>query len=257
MSRDLFYFSKGDRRAVIFLLAVIIAANAFRYVLSGHESVPETVHEELAMADTVREIVRDTATVRTMGRTAERRNTDSRGLGGTRNTASERNYRSRNYSDTLYIIRSELHDDTLQALPDRWIRKVRPTEPVDLNSADTAALKLLPGIGSYYASRIVDYRERLGGYIRPEQILEIDVLPDSLVQWFTVADTVPYRRIKVNSDALSVMRNHPYMNFYQARAITDLRKSVGVIKSAARLTLIEEFTGQDLIRLAPYLDFNQ
>lgn len=253
MSRDLFYFSKGDRRAVIFLVAVIIAINIVRISMLGHghdNAYVPVVNDSLFLADkparssedsTVRRFVRDT--VRTKERSSGRE-------------FPTEYSRRRNYSDTLYIVRSETRDDTLQALPDRWVRKVRPAEPVDLNSADTALLKTLPGIGSYYARRIVDYRESLGGYLRAEQILDMGVLPDSLVQWFTVADTLPFRKVKINNASVSEMRSHPYMSFYQARAISDLRKSIGLIKSPARLTLLEEFTGQDLERLIPYLDFD-
>ena len=48
-------------------------------------------------------------------------------------------------------------------------------ETVSLNTADTTALKRIPGIGSYYASRIADYRKKLGGFASAEQILEADV----------------------------------------------------------------------------------
>ena len=34
---------------------------------------------------------------------------------------------------------------------------------VNLNSTDTTELKLLPGIGSFYAKNIVELREKLGG----------------------------------------------------------------------------------------------
>ena len=44
---------------------------------------------------------------------------------------------------------------------------------VDLNRADSAAFDALPGIGPYLASRMVAYREALGGYRCPEQLLNI------------------------------------------------------------------------------------
>jgi len=242
MSRDLFYFSKGDRRAVILLIALITILNAVRYCIARKDRPAG----EIAADSTLTHVVDSVVTpVQNQERTITYQSRRDNPV----------NSRKRTYSDTLYIIRTESSDDTLQVLPDRWVRKTRPTEPVDLNRADTSELKLLPGIGSYYARRIVEYRDRLGGYVSPGQILDMGIMPDSLVQWFMVTDTIPFRRIKVNTDALATMRNHPYMNFYQARAITDLRKSIGIIKNSARLTLLEEFTEQDLVRLSPYLDF--
>jgi len=44
---------------------------------------------------------------------------------------------------------------------------------LDINKADSAALLALPGIGPYFAGKIVDYRHRLGGYSSTEQLLEI------------------------------------------------------------------------------------
>ena len=44
---------------------------------------------------------------------------------------------------------------------------------VDLNLADSVAFDALPGIGGWFAKAMVQYRERLGGYSCPEQLLEI------------------------------------------------------------------------------------
>lgn len=44
---------------------------------------------------------------------------------------------------------------------------------LDINSADSAAFDQLPGIGPYYAAKMVEYREELQGYTIPEQLLDI------------------------------------------------------------------------------------
>lgn len=44
---------------------------------------------------------------------------------------------------------------------------------LDINRADSAALLALPGIGPFFAGKVVSYREQLGGYSTPEQLLEI------------------------------------------------------------------------------------
>jgi len=44
---------------------------------------------------------------------------------------------------------------------------------VDINRADSVALLALPGIGPYFAGKVVAYRVQLGGYSRPEQLMEI------------------------------------------------------------------------------------
>ena len=44
---------------------------------------------------------------------------------------------------------------------------------LDINAADSAAFDQLPGIGPYYAAKMVEYREELQGYTIPEQLLDI------------------------------------------------------------------------------------
>ena len=44
---------------------------------------------------------------------------------------------------------------------------------VDINEADSAAFDALPGIGPFFASKMVSYREELHGYSYPEQLMDI------------------------------------------------------------------------------------
>ena len=133
--------------------------------------------------------------------------------------------------------------------------KTRPVTQIDLNASDSCELVKLPGIGPVFAARIIRYRDKLGGFSDIAQLMEIDGLPDSLMEWFIVTDTVPVRRIMVNTATLAELRRHPYIDFYQARAIMDFRRERGNIKGPEQLSFMEEFTDQDLIRLEPYLDF--
>ncbi|MDO5322228.1 MAG: helix-hairpin-helix domain-containing protein [Bacteroidia bacterium] len=44
---------------------------------------------------------------------------------------------------------------------------------LDINSADSAAFDALPGIGPYFASQMVSYREKVGGYTSVDQLMDI------------------------------------------------------------------------------------
>lgn len=123
-----------------------------------------------------------------------------------------------------------------------------------MNRADTAELKRIPGIGSGIARMIVSYRERLGGFYSVEQIDEIDALGSEAKKWFEVTSPV-LRKLEVNKAGLDKLRNHPYMDFYKAKAIVEYRRKRGKIKSLSRLSLFEEFTEKDLEKLSPYLSF--
>lgn len=127
---------------------------------------------------------------------------------------------------------------------------------VDLNAADTSTLKKIPGIGPYYARRIVDYRDRLGGFVAVEQLSEVEELPPGLERWFIVSPSVS-RPLYVNRMSLNALRRHPYLNFYQSKVIVEHRRKYGAIKSLQALSLYEEFTPSDLERLQPYVSFEE
>lgn len=126
---------------------------------------------------------------------------------------------------------------------------------VDVNVADTAELKRIPGIGSVIARNIVAYRERLGGYYELNQLLEVRFVTPELLKWFKLGEA-PIKKIALNTAGLDKLRSHPYLTFYQAKVIMEYRKKKGKIKSLSQLSLYEEFTEKDLIRLVAYVSFD-
>ncbi len=132
-------------------------------------------------------------------------------------------------------------------------RKLKPGENVDLNVADTTQLQLVPGIGSYFARRIVQYRDRLGGYVSVGQLDEIEDFPASAKSFLTVTSSP--LRLDVNKLSLAQLRRHPYINYYQARAIVEYRRLRGPFQSLEDLASLPDFTPQDIQRLSPYLEF--
>ena len=218
MSKDHFYFNRNDRVVALILLSVIIIVNIIRNPWNPPVPDDSTDTDSLVhIPDTFRRTVYIRDTVR----------------------------RKWYVWDTVKV----------QVKSVRYTAKSRPLEPLDLNSADSTELVKLPGIGTATAMKIIRYRERLGGYTEITQLAEIDGLPDSLMKWFIITDTIPVSRIAVNKATLAELRRHPYLDFYQARAIVEFRNERGAIKSPEQLSFLEEFTAQDLIRLEPYLDF--
>lgn len=134
-------------------------------------------------------------------------------------------------------------------------RKLSPGERICLSQADTSLLKRVPGIGSYFARRIVAYRSQLGGFVSVEQLAEIEDFPLSAMAYFTLGEP-RFQPLAVNSLTLSQLRRHPYLNFYQARAIVDYRRLHGRLHGMAELRMMPDFTPDDLKRLEPYLNFN-
>lgn len=64
--------------------------------------------------------------------------------------------------------------------------KLRKGEHININTADTAQLMTVPGIGPYYARQIVRKRARLGGFASPKQLLEIEGFPETALEYMVV-----------------------------------------------------------------------
>lgn len=139
--------------------------------------------------------------------------------------------------------------DTLQ-----YPVKLGEGETVDLATADTSLLKRVPGIGSYFARRIIEYRQRLGGYASLDQLNEIADFPQDAKAYLTL-DAPVIQKININTQTLNELRRHPYINYYQARAITDYRRQYGAISDLEELRLLPDFTTEVIERLRPYVEY--
>lgn len=154
------------------------------------------------------------------------------------------------------IRKDTLHDSLSIAPRDTFPRQEKYAEGtlVDVNTADTTELKKIPGIASYRARKIVEYRTRLGGFVNVEQVMESCELPDETMAWFSVA-SLETARLDVNSLSVQRLMRHPYITFYQARALVEYRKVHGPLKGFEELQQIEGFEGDKTERLRPYLEF--
>ena len=152
-------------------------------------------------------------------------------------------------ASTLVEKRQPTERDTL-----RYPVKLQADEHVVLNTADTSQLKKVPGIGSYYAKAIVRHGQRLGGYVSVDQLDEIEDFPQDAKKYFVIANAQP-RQLNINRLTLQQLRRHPYINFYQAKAITDYRRLHGDIKNLNQLRLSKDFTDEAIRRLEPYIEY--
>ena len=132
--------------------------------------------------------------------------------------------------------------------------KLQKGATLELNSADTTALRRVPGIGQYYARKIAERRKRLGGFVSTSQLDEIEDFPEEAKAFFTV-DSSRVKRISVNSTTLSELRRHPYIGFYLARDIVEARRLHGSIRSIGELLMLESADERTIKRLEPYLEF--
>ena len=132
--------------------------------------------------------------------------------------------------------------------------KIRETEQVVLNTADTTTLKTIPGIGPYFARKIVQYGQRLGGYVSIDQLDEIEGFPQE-AKHYLVINQPQTQKLNVNRMTLDELKRHPYINFFQAKAITDYRRLHGPLHSLNELRLSKDFPPEAIKRLLPYVAY--
>ena len=127
---------------------------------------------------------------------------------------------------------------------------------VELNSADSAQLVALRGIGSVLARRIMTYRDMLGGFYSVEQLREVRNLPPetyaSLHQQFVI-DTSAIVRINLNDFKYKQLSGHPYMSVAQLNSILNYKKLMGKFNAVSDLLKYKLVDSVTYEKISPYL----
>lgn len=129
---------------------------------------------------------------------------------------------------------------------------------VDINSADTLQLDEIKGVGAAFARRIANYRNKLGGFYKKEQLLEVYGL-DSL-KYNEIKDQIKINaaninKININTAEFNDLKNHPYLKYKQINAIINYRKQHGKYNSIDDLKKVIILTPQIIQNITPYLSF--
>ena len=125
---------------------------------------------------------------------------------------------------------------------------------VHLNLADSFAFQKLPGIGEVYASRIVRYRNLLGGYYEHQQLLEVYGIDSALYEdivLYLVMEDVRLRKINVNTCSVKDLYAHPYVTYSLAKLIVKYRSHHGPYSSLddlRDLPLLDERLFRKIVR---------
>lgn len=130
---------------------------------------------------------------------------------------------------------------------------------VHINQADTNQLKKLNGIGSYRAKKMVEYRDLLGGFYSVDQLDSLYWLPDSIfinIKEQLIIDSSDIRPIPVNRIHLKELVKHPYINYTQARLISNYIIEHGPLEDKADFYRLRGLDSIYLKRLLPYLSLD-
>ena len=126
---------------------------------------------------------------------------------------------------------------------------------IEINQADSNAFIQLPGIGSRLAQRIINFRNKLGGFYSIDQIAETYGLPDSTFKkirsYLKSGDEV--KKISINGSNKEELKAHPYIKWNLANAIIEYRNQHGAFKRLEELKNIVLINDSTFFKIAPYL----
>lgn len=245
--------SKGQRlfsNGVVVLVCLILAAQAVffgKYLIDGRRAMREGQRQEEAQAPQTEKVPapQDNATGRESPSAKEFASVQegpaahpspARAGSSSDNHPSEQTFSpvpattstpaadSSPHADSPRDSRATNHSPTLSYSHDGW-----SWDRVELNSADSAALDALPGIGPYYARQILAYRERLGFYADISQLLDIRGMDTARLR--RLADRLyiapeSLRPLDLYSMPLDSLAAHPYIGPYAAKGIDRLRRTL-------------------------------
>lgn len=220
-------FSRGERIAIITIISTIVIILIIKYLIVLNppqrtyfvHDLDSIIAKRNAVMDSIRvadSLAKDTAKANEIPRYARN---DKKRKAGTKETARRRTNNdsiSRRVSVEMTII--------------------------DLNIADTTLLKQLPGIGGAYAKWIVNYREKLGGFCKTEQLLEVYRMDtaryDAIKDFVKIDSTFVPNKLRINSDAFKILLKHPYLEYDDVKKIVNHREQKGLITSWEQLVKV-------------------
>jgi len=232
--RDFFYFSKGERRALIVLTSLIAAAWLTLILTDKKAEYPaiQNIPQTTTSPELPSPVSSDSAFSNSPVQKAK-----------------------------AFIIKEN------PGIPKKVTRRTSTyiqTEKypagtiIELNTADTTILKKIPGIGTTFSNRIVKYRNLLGGFYSVTQLGEVYGIDEdryhALKDWFTVNPNFIQKR-SLNTLSDDSLYRHPYLNRPQARAIIQQRKQKGKLSGWDNLTLLDEFANMDKDKMNFYFSF--
>lgn len=179
------------------------------------------------------------------------------------------------FEQEAYLIRAAFAEaDSLQMVHDDSVRQSKASssrrpvttgqyskkrytaDPIDINRADSAQLLPLPGIGPVYASRIIKYRELLGGFASVDQLAEVYGISKETMDGITgriVLDTSLIIKLDLNSVTFRELLRHPYLEYEDVKALVNYRDFADTIQSLRELKDNYILPDSVMNKVIPYL----
>ncbi len=143
-----------------------------------------------------------------------------------------------------------------QLSKDRFEEKPILKLVVEINSATQVDLEKIPGIGPYFANKIIEYRIKLGGFVSKNQLLEIwkfDAEKLSSIDKYIILDDSFITKINVNSISFDDLKDHPYFSYKVANSIVKMREVSGSYENVNEIGKSMLINEELLDKLTPYI----
>ena len=129
-------------------------------------------------------------------------------------------------------------------------------QKVEINTADSFDLRKIPGIGPKTASQIIKYREKLGGYVAVNQLIEVYAI-DS-VRFLQISphlhiDATLVQKININNASIKDLIRHPYIDYYLAKSIVIHRQKHGDYANVQEIKKAVLIYEELYLKIIPYL----
>jgi len=126
---------------------------------------------------------------------------------------------------------------------------------IDINTADSTELTNLKGIGPVFARRIINYRNKLGGFYQKEQLREvwgIDSILFNRIEPFVVLGNA-IKLIDINTVSFEQLKTHPYLTYNLANSIIQIRNRTGRFKKIEDIKKSVLLKPEIFEKIKPYL----
>lgn len=144
-----------------------------------------------------------------------------------------------------------------RSFPEKTAVATRPM--LDINVATKQDLEKVYGIGDKLSDRILEQREKLGGFVSIEQIRDVWGLSPEVIgnlkKEFHVAKVPVVKKVAINEASLKELAQFPYFRYVLAKKIVTWRSMNGNFKSVEDLSKVEDFPFEKKDIIAVYLDF--
>jgi DNA uptake protein ComE-like DNA-binding protein len=163
--------------------------------------------------------------------------------------------------DSLTYTKKEYSTTPYSKVEKRATPEAKPEKEVvsfDLNQADSTQLVRLKGIGPGLSKRIINYRNKLGGFYTSNQLREVygldSVVVEEVLKHGYIKNPI-LQQIPINTASVQELDAHPYITPKIANIIVDFRKQHGKYTSLENLYQIRALDKGTLHKLAPYISF--